>query len=133
MPRRLSLERRQALAVTCGMIGLAIAGPALGNTFDGVYTGQRLLTKGPTPPCSVREDVSVTIADGTLSFANNALQDFTISFDPHLDGSFDETYADAGGAFVDIRGRVAGDLLDADVTNTPCEHHWHLTKKSGGQ
>jgi hypothetical protein len=40
--------------------------------FDGVYTGGRLLIKGPIPPCPVKEDVSVTISDGTLSFTDSA-------------------------------------------------------------
>ena len=25
-----------------------------------------------------------------------------------------------------IQGRVVGDVLEADVTNGPCEHHWYL-------
>jgi hypothetical protein len=28
-----------------------------------------------------------------------------------------------------IHGRIVGNVLDAHVTNGPCEHHWHLTKK----
>jgi hypothetical protein len=34
----------------CALIGLAVAEPVLSaeNEFDGVYTGKRLLTKGPT-------------------------------------------------------------------------------------
>ena len=36
--------------VICALIGLAVAEPVLSaeNEFDGVYTGKRLLTKGPT-------------------------------------------------------------------------------------
>jgi hypothetical protein len=112
------------------MIGLAIAGPALAeNTFDGVYTGQRLLTKG-SPPCPVKDDVSVTIEGGALTFANSELQKFAMGFDPHPDGSFSQMYNDVGGADVVIRGHITGDTIEADVTNyaTRCEHHWHLTK-----
>jgi hypothetical protein len=103
------------------MICLAVAGSAQGaeNTFDGVYTGKRVLTEGSGPTCSAGEDVSITIDDGELTFTNSALQNFAISFDPHPDGSFHETYVDSGGAVVDIRGRINGDQLDADVTNAP--------------
>jgi hypothetical protein len=30
---------------------------------------------------------------------------------------------------VSMQGRITGDVLDADVSNPPCEHHWHLKKR----
>ena len=33
-------------------------------TFDGIYIGKRVLTKGPDPQCVPSEDVSVTIHGG---------------------------------------------------------------------
>jgi hypothetical protein len=92
------------------MFCFAVAGPAsgTGNTFDGVYTGERLLTKGSHPPCAGEEDVSVTIEGDILTFTNRALKNFAISFDPHPDGSFKLTYVDIGGASVDIQGRIMG-------------------------
>jgi hypothetical protein len=70
----------------------------------------------------------VTIQGGALTYTNSTLRDFSIGLDPHQDGSFNETYTGVGGGFVLIHGRIVGDVLDADVTNAPCEHHWHLTK-----
>jgi len=36
----------------CGLLGLAAAGPALGaDSFDGVYSDKRVLTKGSTQQC----------------------------------------------------------------------------------
>ena len=112
------------------MIGLAGVGPALSaeNAFDGVYTGKRVLTKGSGPTCPSEDDVSVTIHGGVLTFTNSALRDFSIGFDPHPDGSFGEIHTDIGGSFVLIRGRIVGDVLDADVTSSACEHHWHLKR-----
>ena len=81
------------------------------------------------PDCPAEEDVSVTIHGETLSFTNSALKKFVIGFDPHQDGSFHEIYTDAGGRTVNIVGRVGGDVIDADVTNPPCEQHWHLKKE----
>jgi hypothetical protein len=112
------------------MVGLAVVGPALRaeNEFDGVYTGKRVLTKGSGPTCPTEEDVSVTIHGATLTFTNSALRNFAMGFVPHPDGSFGEIYTDIGGASVLIRGRIVGDVLDADVSDGPCEHHWHLTR-----
>jgi hypothetical protein len=112
------------------MICLVVAGPALGaeNTFDGVYTGKRVLTKGSGPQCPAEDDVSVTIHGETLTFTNSALKNFLIAFNPNQDGSFSQIYVDAGGDAVTIQGRVTGGFLDADVTNPPCEYHWHLKK-----
>jgi hypothetical protein len=114
----------------CWLSALAASGPPLGaDTFDGVYTGKRALTKGPGPQCPpLSEDVSVTIHGDALTFTNGALRNFSIGFDPHQDGSFSEISTPTGGASVLIEGRIVGDDLDADVTNGPCEHHWHLKK-----
>jgi hypothetical protein len=116
------------------VIGLA-AGPALGaeHRFDGAYSGKRSLVKGSGPTCPVEESVSVTIHGETLTFTNSILKKFTIAFYPNRDGSFGQIYVDEGGHTVNIKGRVTGDVIEADVTNPPCEHHWHMQKEHRGQ
>ena len=62
---------------------LAVAGiPALGaeHTFDGDYSGKRVLTKGSNPSCLAVDDVSVSIHDETVTFTNSALKKFVIGF-----------------------------------------------------
>jgi len=127
-------EPRWPLSILCGLICLAIAGPAWGteNTFDGIYTGNRVLTRGQAPRCSADDAVSVTIHGDTLTFTNSALQNASLGFDPYPDGTFDDTYTDIGGGEVNIQGRITGDTLEADVTNGTCKHHWHLTKEHHG-
>jgi hypothetical protein len=88
-----------------------------------------MLTKGSGPNCPAEDDVSVTIYGETLSFTNSALGNFAMGFNPRQDGSFHSTYTGEGDATVDIRGRVIGDVIEADVTNPPCEHHWNLKKE----
>ena len=115
------------------MVCLAVVGPAFGaeQRFDGVYSGKRSLTKGPaSPTCPAEEDVSATIHGETLTFTNSALKEFTMPFYPGQDGSFGETYTGEGGTTVHYKGRVIGDVIDADVTNPTCEHHRHLKKAS---
>jgi hypothetical protein len=113
------------------MIGLAVMVPAWGaaDTFDGVYTGKRVLKQGSDPACPPEDDdVSVTIRGAALTFTNRELRNFLISFAPKQDGSFSQIYVDAGGASVLIEGRIVGGVIEANVTNGPCQHHWHLTK-----
>ena len=127
------LSRSCRIATALGLCLAAAGMPALGaeHTFDGVYTGKRSLTKGTAGPnCPAEEDVSVTIHGETLKFTDGALKEFTLPFYPRQDGSFGQTYTGEGGTAVHYRGRVIGDVIDADVSNPPCEHHWHLKKAS---
>ena len=115
----------------CVMIGLAIMDPALGaeNKFDGVYTGKRVLTKGSNQRCPIEDDVSVTIRGEALTFTNSRLHNYTIGFEPHSDGSFDEISSTGDeGASVSIQGRIVGDAIEADVADSVCEHHWHVVR-----
>jgi hypothetical protein len=130
-PTMRRIPKRRIHLGMCSLAFLAIAGPvvAAGDSFDGVYTGKRVLTKGPPGQCPAEESVSVTINDGALTFTNSALQNYAIGFDPHPDGTFTETHVDIGGDIVEIHGRITGGVLNADVTNPPCEHHWRLEKR----
>jgi hypothetical protein len=128
-PPRTAANRRLGLVGLCGVIGLAVVGPTRGSdTFDGTYTGTRVLTKGEGDRCPAKDDVSVTIHGEALKFTNSQLRNFAIGFDPRPDGTFGEIHTDMGGTSVLIRGRIVGGILDADVTGPVCEHHWHLTK-----
>jgi hypothetical protein len=109
----------------CGLLAFAATAA---ETFDGSYTGKRVLTKSSSPQCEPSEEVSVTIDGNALTFTNSALSKFGIGFYPHQDGSFGSISASGGGSVL-IRGRIVGGVLDADVTNGPCQHHWHLTKR----
>jgi hypothetical protein len=115
------LERRLAVSGICGMIWLIVPWPALGaeNTFDGVYTGKRVLAKDAGDPgCPVAEEVSVIIQGKMLSFTNSEVKNFIIAFNPHQDGSFLEIYVDpVDDDTVTVQGRIAGGFLDADVIN----------------
>ena len=123
-------ERHLAVSAICGMICLAVAGSALGagTSFDGVYTGKRVLTKGSGPGCPAEDDVSVTIHGETATFTDSSFQKFLMGFNPHPDGSFDQISVSVGDASVLIKGRIIGNIIEADVTNETFEHHWHLKK-----
>jgi hypothetical protein len=123
-------QRRLIVWGICALICLAVAEPVLSdeNAFDGAYIGKRVRTQGSGPACPTEDDLPVTIQGGALTYTHSVLHNFVLGFDPQRDGSFSETYSDADGGFMLIQGRIVGNVLDADVTNGPCEHHWHLTK-----
>jgi hypothetical protein len=127
MPR----EKWRHSRLVCSLAFLSIAAPAAeaGGSFEGDYTGKRVLTNGPANDCPAEDNVSVTIRDHTLTFTNSAVQNYVIPFDPKPDGTFDETHMSVGGDIVAIEGRIAGGALDAEVNNPPCLHHWWLEKK----
>jgi hypothetical protein len=113
-------SRSRRLAAALGLYLVVAVIPALGaeHTFDGVYTGKRSLIKGTAGPrCPAEDNVSVTIHGATVTFTSSALRQFAIIFYPSQDGSFGETYQGEGGETVNIRGRVIGDVIEADVTD----------------
>ena len=44
------------------------------HTFDGNYSGKRVLAKGSDPECPAVDDVSVSIHSEPLTFTNGALK-----------------------------------------------------------
>ena len=89
-----------------------------------------MLTKGYPAECTAQDPVSVTIKGDELTFTDSAAKNYTISFSPRPDGTFGQLSANIGGMVVAIRGHVGGGVLDAEVTSSTCEHHWHLDRKS---
>jgi hypothetical protein len=113
----------------CGTVGLISVGPVgAQNTFEGVYTGKRVRTKGTDPTCPREDAVTIIIRDQSLTITHSTLRNFTTGFDPREDGSFGQVYSDGGGGIMSIQGRIVGDILDADESSDTCEHHWHLKR-----
>ena len=120
----------RCIALASGLC-LAVARiSALGaeHTFDGIYVGKRVLTKG-VAGCPVEDDVSVTIKGETLRFTDSRLKEFIMPFYPDQDESFGQIHTGEGGTNVHYHGRVSEDVIEADVTSPSCEYHWHLKKQ----
>jgi hypothetical protein len=123
-------RRGGAVLWICGicLAGLGSASAAAG-IFDGVYTGERMVTKGPTSRCSAEADVTITIKSGTVRFAvGSNRSSIVIRFEPRPDGSFHRLSRGIDGSAGIVKGRIVGDVVDADVINARCEFHWHVTK-----
>jgi hypothetical protein len=127
------ISRLRRLAAVASGLSLAVAGLsalATENRFDGVYSGKRVLTNGTvSEECAPEDNVSLTIHGNTVTFIDEELEKFIQPFYPEQDGSFGATSNAAGGITVYYHGRIVGDVLDADVSNPPCEYHWHMKKK----
>ena len=83
-----SFDRRMLVSGILGTVCLA-AGPVAdaSTTFDGVYSGERSLTKG-SAQCVSHDDVSLIIKGKTATFSDSGFQNYVMSFSPHEDGSF---------------------------------------------
>ena len=123
-------EHRPVVSGLFGAICLVAGGLVFGaeNTSNGVYTGTRLRTKGPDLHCPAEENVSVTIQDTIMLFTNGIWHSFVLELESNPDGSFERTYISAGGHYVVIHGRIMGNVIEADVENEPCSHHWRVRK-----
>jgi hypothetical protein len=89
------LASASALGLCLAVVGTPVLSAE--HTFNGDYSGKRVLTKGPAGlECPAEDDVSVTIHGETLTFTNSALQKYTMPFDPDPEGSFGQTHTDGG-------------------------------------
>ena len=129
MSKEISYSRRLAAASGLCLAVPAIAALGAEHKSDGIYLGKRVLIKGSDPYCPAEDDVSIIIHGETLLFTDSALQKVRIMFYPSPDGSFGEISTGERGETVEIHGRIVGDFIEADITNSPCKHHWHLKKE----
>ena len=110
----------------CAMIVVTATALGADSTFDGVYIGKRVLTKGSDQTCPDAGTVSVTLRGEALTFTNSRLHSISIGFKPQPNGSFSQI--SAGGGEASIKGRIVGDAIEADVADSVCEHHWHVVR-----
>ena len=77
---------------------------------------------------SVQLKTTYPLPSMAATFTDSSFQKFLMGFNPHPDGSFDQISVSVGDASVLIKGRIIGNIIEADVTNETFEHHWHLKK-----
>ena len=114
--------------LTCLIVAYAALGA--GNQFDGEYLGTEVLTSGSAPPCSPGGIVTFTVSSNNMKFVDSRSREFPLRFDPGPDGSFATAYQDTADSLVDVRGRVVGNVIDADISNygSGCSHHPRAVK-----
>ena len=125
-------SHRNALPLIACIV-LAVPAFGAGNSFDGTYTGERVLTKGDPAICVAKDPVSVVIHGDVLTATTSEVTNNRITFSPRPDGSFGQISSDQGGRIGSVRGHVGAGVLDADVMKSHCTHHWHLKKEHESQ
>ena len=121
-------SHRHALALIACVV-VAVPAFGAGNSFDGTYTRERVLTKGDPAARVAKDSVSIVIHSDELTFTNSRGKDYALSFSPGPDGSFGQLSGDIGGDVVAIRGHVGAGVLDGDVISAHCTHHWYAEKQ----
>ena len=99
----------------CAMIVVTATALGADSTFDGVYIGKRVLTKGSDQTCPDAGTVSVTLRGEALTFTNSRLHSISISFKPQPNGSFSQISA-GGGCSATIWMERASIKMDSATT-----------------
>jgi hypothetical protein len=117
--------------------GLACLPPAevavaASTGYDGTYRGDVTLIRGDSSICGkAAYRTSYTVVNGQFSVVYDASHHVGVNIEIRPDGSFSNTQAymiNARRSQVVATGRVAGNVLDADVQGEGCGRRYHLTK-----
>jgi hypothetical protein len=96
------------------VIGVAVTNPSLGadKPFDGNYSGTRTLTKGSEASCPKKEEMSITVQDGSFTFTSSNSQAVLSIIQIASNGSFSNIYEGGAGSWY-IKGQITGGALEA--------------------
>jgi len=120
---------RSTIIITLCCLSLTPAAIAAAPN-DGTYHGAIQLMRGETPPCARTGTPRVmTITNNQLTYMH--FGDMKFSPDVGPDGSFSgrafRSTAARGGSY-DLKGRVSGGHIEADLSNSQCTYHMSLTR-----
>jgi hypothetical protein len=128
MPNKPALRIGTVLCLAC--LGLAPARAA--GTFDGTYKGvQRVTRTNNSEQCNAlaKDNLAVVVRDNHFK---RGWYETVLDVGVAADGSFHEsarfTIGKGRQAVVQIDGRIAGNVLEADIGTEGCAAHMALTK-----
>ncbi len=118
-----------SFGLACGLAVLASTATAparAAGPYDGTYVGHSSLTKSMGDYCGKDADnVTRTVSDGVLLVRWGAV-DMRLSLAP--DGTFKDDKS-VGNAMINVKGRIAGNMLSYDLTGPRCGFHYELQKR----
>jgi hypothetical protein len=119
-----------AIGVACTLVpGVANAASA---AYDGTYRGQVTRTRGDDSICGkATYDTSFTVVNGQFSIVYDAGRHVGVNLVVEGDGSFSgsQIYKSfSQQAQARASGRIAGNVLDAQIEGAGCARSYHLTK-----
>jgi len=101
--------------------------------YDGVYRGDVSRTRGDDSICGKASyQVSYTVVNGLFSIPYDLKHHVGVNLEVQPDGSFTGTQAYFAGnrkSQVRASGRIAGNVLDAQIEGEACGRSYHLTKR----
>ncbi|HSZ91031.1 MAG TPA: hypothetical protein VK822_16855 [Acetobacteraceae bacterium] len=124
-------------AIQCGFVSatvlaLTVAGTAFAGGYDGAYSGQITLTRGDQSLCG-KSPISTTkqVVNGQFALVYDTAHNVGVNLQVQPDGSFSGTQTYQAGrttAIVKASGRIAANVLEAEVEGYACARSYHLTK-----
>jgi len=131
-----------ASAIVAGLAGASLVGVALAasGAYDGRYHGDVTLTRGDEGVCGKASyQTTFTVVNGEFNIVWDPVHHIGVNVLVADDGSFSgsQQFNLGGGgkgpataSELKARGRIAGNVLDADVDGKACARHYHLPKIS---
>lgn len=135
--------RRRSWAKTVSSVAIVAAGLvsspagvvlAANGGYDGSYHGDVTLTRGDQGTCGkANYQVTYSVVNGQFSMVYDPAHHVGVNLVVEADGSFSgsQTYmATSGHSTTQLKasGRIAGNVLEADIEGMACSRHYHLTK-----
>jgi hypothetical protein len=138
MTRRYWTMVLSCAAILAPAVGSLPTGVALAanSGYDGTYHGDVSLTRGDEATCGKSSyQVTYTVVNGQFSMVYDPAHHVGVNLVVEADGSFSATQiyqATSGHSTTQLKasGRIAGNVLEADIEGHSCTRHYHLTKTS---
>jgi hypothetical protein len=125
-----------AMIVAAGLASASLVGTAVAaySGYDGSYHGDVTMTRGDQVTCGKPTyQVTYTVVNGHFDMMYDPAHHVGVNLEVAADGSFsgNQTYMATGGRSttqLKAWGRIAGNVLEADIEGMACARHYHLTK-----
>jgi hypothetical protein len=127
-------HRWNGRAVAAAIVLAGVAGGAVASTtgYDGVYRGDVTLTRGGESICGKPTyQVTYTVVNGQFSMMYDPSHHVGVNLVVAADGSFSGSQlymVSSHQSQIKASGRIAGNVLDAQIEGDACARSYHLTK-----
>jgi uncharacterized protein (DUF2147 family) len=125
------------MVVAAGLATASLVGSAIAATlgYDGKYRGDVTVTRGDEGMCGrLSYQVTYSVVNGHFDMLYDPAHHIGLNLEVASDGSFkgNQIYMPAPGgrttAQLKAWGRIADNVLEADIEGQGCARHYHLTK-----
>ena len=125
------MGRIALVVVVLAGAGLVGSGQA-SSSYDGVYRGEATRTRGDDTQCgTARYPVTYTVVNGQFSIVYDPTRHVGVNLQIQPDGTFSGSQSYIIGrqtAMVKASGRIAGNVMEAQVEGYACARSYRLTK-----